>query len=225
MQTNEQILRFLRALSANNHREWFQAHKAEYDALRLAFIDEMQQLIHRIALFDPEVVGLEAKNCLYRIYRDIRFSPDKTPYKNHFAAYIALGGRSSLRGGYYFHLEPERCLLSGGVWCPAPALLKQLRRDIYDHMEEFVDILEQPAFKRYFPGLDGESLKRMPVGYPADCPHGDLLRHKDFCVVTQLDEAFFSRPDWLEQTAAIFALLAPFNRFLNYTVDEYLGSV
>ena len=225
MQTNEQILRFLRALSANNHREWFQAHKAEYDALRLAFIDEVQQLIHRIALFDPEVVGLEAKNCLYRIYRDIRFSPDKTPYKNHFAAYIALGGRSSLRGGYYFHLEPERCLLSGGVWCPAPALLKQLRRDIYDHMEEFVDILEQPAFKRYFPGLDGESLKRMPVGYPADCLHGDLLRHKDFCVVTQLDEAFFSRPDWLEQTAAIFALLAPFNRFLNYTVDEYLGSV
>ena len=225
MQTNEQILRFLRALSANNHREWFQAHKAEYDALRLAFIDEVQQLIHRIALFDPEVVGLEAKNCLYRIYRDIRFSPDKTPYKNHFAAYIALGGRSSLRGGYYFHLEPERCLLSGGVWCPAPALLKQLRRDIYDHMEEFVDILEQPAFKRYFPGLDGESLKRMPVGYPADCPHGDLLRHKDFCVVTQLDEAFFSRPDWLEQTAAIFALLAPFNRFLNYTVDEYLGGV
>ena len=225
MQTNEQILRFLRALSANNHREWFQAHKAEYDALRLAFIDEVQQLIHRIALFDPEVVGLEAKNCLYRIYRDIRFSPDKTPYKNHFAAYIALGGRSSLRGRYYFHLEPERCLLSGGVWCPAPALLKQLRRDIYDHMEEFVDILEQPAFKRYFPGLDGESLKRMPVGYPADCPHGDLLRHKDFCVVTQLDEAFFSRPDWLEQTAAIFALLAPFNRFLNYTVDEYLGSV
>ena len=225
MQTNEQILRFLRALSANNHREWFQAHKAEYDALRLAFIDEVQQLIHRIALFDPEVVGLEAKNCLYRIYRDIRFSPDKTPYKNHFAAYIALGGRSSLRGGYYFHLEPERCLLSGGVWCPAPALLKQLRRDIYDHMEEFVDILEQPAFKRYFPGLDGESLKRMPVGYPADCPHGDILRHHDVCVVTQLDEAFFSRPDWLEQTAAIFALLAPFNRFLNYTVDEYLGSV
>lgn len=225
MQTNEQILRFLRALSANNHREWFQAHKEEYDVLRMAFMDEVQQLIHRIALFDSEVAGLEAKNCLYRIYRDIRFSPDKTPYKNHFAAYIALGGKSSLRGGYYFHLEPERCLLSGGVWCPAPNLLKRLRRDIYDHMEEFVEILERPAFKHYFPGLDGESLKRMPVGYPADCPHGDLLRHKDFCVVTQLDEDFFMQPDWLERAAAIFELVAPFNRFLNYTVDDYLGSL
>ena len=145
MHTNEQILSFLRALSANNYREWFQAHKEEYDRLRQAFTDEVQQLINRIALFDPEVAGLEAKNCLYRIYRDIRFSPDKTPYKNHFAAYIALGGRGSLRGGYYLHIEPERCMLSGGVWCPAPPLLKQLRRDIYDHIEEFTEILENPA--------------------------------------------------------------------------------
>ena len=225
MHTNEQILSFLRALSANNYREWFQAHKEEYDRLRQAFTDEVQQLINRIALFDPEVAGLEAKNCLYRIYRDIRFSPNKTPYKNHFAAYIASGGRGSLRGGYYLHIEPERCMLSGGVWCPAPPLLKQLRRDIYDHIEEFTEILENPAFKQHFPGLEGESLKRMPAGYPADCPYGDILRHKDFCVVTQQPEAFFSSPDWLEQTAAIFELLQPFNRFLNYTVDDYLGDV
>ena len=225
MQTNEQILAFLRALSANNHREWFQAHKAEYERLRQAFTDEVQQLINRISLFDAEITGLEAKNCLYRIYRDIRFSPDKTPYKNHFAAYIALGGRGSLRGGYYFHLEPERCLLSGGIWCPAPPLLKQLRRDIYDHIEEFADILENPLFKRYFLGLDGESLKRMPTGYPTDTPYGDILRHKDFCVVTQQPETFFSQPDWMEQTAAIFELLLPLNRFLNYTVDEYLGRI
>ena len=225
MHTNEQILSFLRALSANNYREWFQAHKEEYDRLRQAFTDEVQQLINRIALFDPEVAGLEAKNCLYRIYRDIRCCPDKTPYKNHFAAYIAVGGRGRLRGGYYLHIEPERCMLSGGVWCPAPPLLKQLRRDIYDHIEEFTEILENPAFKQHFPGLEGESLKRMPAGYPADCPHGDILRHKDFCVVTQQPEAFFSSPDWLEQTAAIFELLQPFNRFLNYTVDDYLGDV
>ena len=225
MHTNEQILSFLRALSANNYREWFQAHKEEYDRLRQAFTDEVQQLINRIALFDPEVAGLEAKNCLYRIYRDIRFSPDKTPYKNHFAAYIAMGGRGSLRGGYYLHIEPERCMLSGGVWCPAPPLLKQLRRDIYDHIEEFTEILENPAFKQHFPGLEGESLKRMPAGDPPACPCGDIWRHKDLCVVTQQPEAFFSRPDWLGQTAAIFELLQPFNRFLNYTVDDYLGDV
>ena len=133
--------------------------------------------------------------------------------------------RGSLRGGYYFHLEPERCLLSGSIWCPAPPLLKQLRRDIYDHIEEFADILENPLFKRYFPGLDGESLKRMPTGYPTDTPYGDILRHKDFCVVTQQPETFFSQPDWMEHTAAIFELLLPLNRFLNYTVDEYLGRI
>ena len=111
MHTNEQILSFLKALSANNHREWFQAHKAEYDQLRQAFTDEVQQLIHRVSLFYSDITGLGAKNCLYRIYRDIRFSPDKTPYKNHFAAYIALGGRGSLRGGYYLHLEHENCMI------------------------------------------------------------------------------------------------------------------
>ena len=122
---NAEIIQFLTELRQNNNREWFQANKSRYDFLRKVFIDEVQQLIDRIALFDPEIAGLEAKDCLFRIYRDIRFSPDKTPYKIHFAAYMAsCGGRGSERAGYYIHLEPGGCLLSGGVWCPPPALLK-----------------------------------------------------------------------------------------------------
>ena len=103
---NEQIIEFLTELRSHNNREWFQDNKNRYDALRKVFIDEVQDLIGRISLFDPEVAGLEAKDCLFRIYRDIRFSPDKTPYKCHFAAYISQGGRASERGGYYIHLEP-----------------------------------------------------------------------------------------------------------------------
>ena len=104
---NAEIMQFLTELKQNNNREWFQANKNRYDSLRKGFIDEVQQLIDRIALFDPEIAGLEAKDCLFRIYRDIRFSPDKTPYKIHFAAYMAsCGGRGSERGGYYIHLEP-----------------------------------------------------------------------------------------------------------------------
>ena len=137
---NAEIIQFLTELRQNNNREWFQANKSRYDSLRKGFIDEVQQLIDRIALFDPEIAGLEAKDCLFRIYRDIRFSPDKTPYKIHFAAYMAsCGGRGSERAGYYIHLEPGGCLLSGGVWCPPPALLKALRKDIYENIEDYFD--------------------------------------------------------------------------------------
>ena len=219
---NERILAFLRELRTHNNREWFQANKERFDRLRLGFIDETQELINRIALFDPDIAGVEAKNCLFRIYRDIRFSPDKTPYKCHFSAYISRGGRASERAGYYIHLEPDGCLLSGGVWCPPPALLKKLRRDIYDRMDEFVDILEEPAFRQVYPELEGETLRRMPAGYPTDTPHGDILKHKDFCVVSRKPDTYFLAKDWAQKTADDFRLLLPFNRFLNETVDDFL---
>ena len=222
---NTEILQFLEELKQNNNRAWFQDNKERYDALRQGFIDEVQELIGRISLFDPEVAGLEAKDCLFRIYRDIRFSPDKTPYKIHFAAYIAQGGRSSERSGYYIHLEPGNCMLSGGVWCPPPALLKKLRQDIYDHIEEFAAILEDSVFKTTFPVLEGEMLKRMPAGYPADSPYDYILKHKDFSVVAVKPDSFFCKKGWIEQAVDCYKLLLPFNRFLNYTVDDYQGRI
>ena len=217
---NEEILTFLRQLAANNNRDWFQANKERYDRLRLAFIDEVQQLIERLAVVDPTVAGVEAKDCLYRIYRDIRFSPDKTPYKIHFAAYIAPGGRSSERGGYYLHLQPDECMLSGGIWCPPMPLLKRLRRDIYDNIDEFRAILDNPAFRQVYGGLEGETLKRMPQGYPMDSPHADIMRHKDFVVAAHKEDGFFCQPDWLDRTAEELALIHPLNEFLNYTFEE-----
>lgn len=222
---NEEIFQFLRELRQNNNRPWFQENKGRYDVLRAAFIDEVQQLIQKIAVFEPEIAGLEAKDCIYRIYRDTRFSPDKTPYKNHFSAYIVRGGRGSWRSGYYFHLEPDNSMLSGGVWCPDPKLLKKLRQDIYENIDEFTGILENPEFKAVYPGLIGDTLKRMPVGFPADSPYGDILKHKDFCVYCQRPDRFYFETDWMNQAADIFKLLKPFNDFLNYTVDEYLGNV
>lgn len=222
---NAEIIEFLEGLRSHNNREWFQDNKDRYDLLRQGFIDEVQELIRRISLFDPEVTGVEAKDCLFRIYRDIRFSPDKTPYKIHFAAYIAQGGRASERGGYYIHLEPGNCLLSGGVWCPPPPLLKKLRQDIYDHIDEFTAILEEPAFKQTFPVLEGDMLKRMPAGYPSDSPYDYILKHKDFSVVSYRPDSFFSEPDWMDKAVECYKMLLPFNRFLNYTVDEFQGRV
>jgi uncharacterized protein (TIGR02453 family) len=222
----DRILEFLKELKQNNNREWFQQNKERYDALKKGHIEIVRQLIDRIALFDPEIAGLEAKDCMFRIYRDIRFSPNKLPYKTHFGAYMAAqGGRNSERSGYYLHLEPGNCFISGGLWMPQPRLLKMVRQDIYDHIDEFVSILEDPSFKALYPGLEGETLKRMPAGFPQDFKYGEIIRHKDFCVSTGKPDHFFSEADWTGQAAACFGKLLPFTRFLNYTVDEYLGRV
>jgi uncharacterized protein (TIGR02453 family) len=220
------LFNFLRELRDHNNREWFQQNKKRYDALYKQFVMQVQELIHHIAGFDPEIANLEAKSCVYRIYRDIRFSSDKTPYKTHFGAYMTgYGGRTSPYAGYYIHLEPDTPLLSGGVWCPPPPLLKKLRQDIYDNMDEFLAIIEEESFKKTFPGLEGEMLKRMPIGFPADDPSGYILKHKDFIVASVQTESFFCADDWMERSVEIFRKLQPFNFFLNYTVSEFFGKV
>ncbi len=216
----KEIIDFLIRLRENNNREWFQEHKPEYDKLRTVFIRYLEDLLQQLAIFDDDMKGLEAKDCLYRIYRDIRFSSDKTPYKTYFSAYMAKGGRKSLRAGYYLHIEPGNCLLSGGVWCPEPKLLKSLRQAVYDNVDEFLGIVEDARFKRVYPGFEGETLKIVPRPFPKDFEYPDLLKRKDYVVIGRKPETFFFKPDWMKKAAADFQVLKPFNDFLNYTVDE-----
>jgi uncharacterized protein (TIGR02453 family) len=223
---NATLFTFLRELRENNNRDWFQRNKKQYDALSKQFVGDVQQLIDRIATFDPEIADLDAKSCVYRIYRDLRFSLDKTPYKTHFGAYMTgYGGRTSPYAGYYVHLEPDNALLSGGVWCPPPPLLKKLRQDIYDNMDEFLGIIENKDFKKVYPELEGELLKRMPAGFPTDCPYDYILKHKDFVVSSMKPESFFCADDWMDRVVDDFRKLQSFNRFLNYTAGEYFGKV
>ena len=219
--TNTALFQFLRELRENNNREWFQRNKERYETLYRQSSLRLQVLIGRISEFDPDVSGLDAKQCVFRIYRDIRFSPDKTPYKTYFGAYIApRGGRKSEYAGYYLHLEPDNAFLSGGIWRPPSPLLKKLRQDIYDSVEEFLEITEETEFKRVFPTLEGEMLKRVPTGFPSDCACEHILRHKDFIVSSVKPDVFFCTEDWIDRTVEDFKKLLPFNRFLNYTVDE-----
>lgn len=164
------IFAFLRELKSNNNREWFAAHKESYLQLKSGFEALTDELIARISLWDEEVKGLKAKDCVYRIYRDVRFSPDKSPYKTHFGAYICgFRGRNSGRCGYYLHLEPGSSLLAGGCHCPEPTLLKRLRQDIYDNIEEFTGIIREPGFAAEFPEIDPEGkLKKVPLPFPPD---------------------------------------------------------
>ncbi|MCM1030417.1 MAG: DUF2461 domain-containing protein [Oscillibacter sp.] len=217
----KEIFDFLRRLRENNEREWFNEHKAEFLELKAEFELWVGQLIEKIAEFDEEIRGLAVKDCIYRIYRDTRFSPDKTPYKTHMAAYIcAPRGRNSNRAGYYVHLEPDNSLIGGGLYCPEPALLKRVRRDIYENIEEFTGILRNKAFAKEFKELDPEGmLKKVPAPFPADFSEGDLLKHKHYDVLSRKPDTFFEGQDVFRKIVDVCKVLQPFNRFLNYTVD------
>ncbi len=216
------IFAFLRELKSNNNREWFAAHKESYLQLKSGFEALTDELIAHISLWDEEVKGLKAKDCVCRIYRDVRFSPDKSPYKTHFGAYICgFRGRNSGRCGYYLHLEPGSSLLAGGCHCPEPTLLKRLRQDIYDNIEEFTGIIREPGFAAEFPEIDPEGkLKKVPLPFPPDFSEADLLKYKHYDVASIKPDSWFEDGDALEKTDRVFRKLYKFNRFLNYTIDN-----
>ncbi|MDR2791777.1 MAG: DUF2461 domain-containing protein [Tannerellaceae bacterium] len=217
------LLRFLEELREHNDREWFQSNRWRYEPLRDWFIGTVEDMIARLSAVDERLAGLSAKNCLYRINRDLRFSADKTLYKTHFGAYMAQGGKCSPYAGYYLHIEPGSCILAGGVWQPEPKLLKALRKDLSEWGEEFAAIVEEPTFKRYFPAIDGDRLKCAPAGYHKDHPNIHYLCYKSFCVTHSLPDAFFLKADWVDEAVKIFSKLLPFNTFLNATVDDFFS--
>lgn len=214
------LIEFLEELRRNNNREWFQAHKGQYDALRAQFVADVEQLISRLATYDEELRGLRVEDCIYRIYRDIRFSPDKTPYKTYFSAYMARGGKKSPRAGYYLHIEPGNVALAGGIWCPETRLIKALRQAIYDNFDEWQSIVEAPSFAQNYPTFVGETLKTVPREFPKEGDHVPWVKRKDYTTWGLQPDSFIGQPDWVEQAAQKLLLLKPMNDFLNYTVDE-----
>jgi len=218
----ENILRFLSELTKNNNREWFAENKAWYEQVRLEFEQISKNLILEISKFDEEIKHVEVKDCVFRIYRDTRFSHDKTPYKTHFGVYIATaGGRKSQRGGYYLHLDPAGCFVAVGVWCPQPDVLKALRQSVYDNIEELNEIRQSPEFSQYFNSFfEEDKLKTVPRGFPKDFPDAELLKLKHYLVEYKLDKGLLEKPDLLSILGGILKCAYPLNQFLNYTVDE-----
>ncbi len=214
------VLQFIRDLIRNNDRAWFQENKPRYDAVRKQHEVFVKELIQALGMFDAEMLGLEVRDTVFRIYRDTRFSQDKTPYKNHIGAYMAKGGRKSPRAGYYLHLEPDNCFLAGGIWCPEPALLKALREDVFNNVDEFKAILNEPMFKEHFVLSQDEVLKNVPRGYPKDAPNSEWVKYKSYTAIGKLSESFFEGSDVLARTVERLSLLTPLNHFLNATVDE-----
>lgn len=214
------IFTFLDGIAANNNRTWFAEHRSEYEAARQHFIAEVQTLIDLMAHDDPTIAHVDARDCMYRIYRDTRFSTNKTPYKTHMGAYITPQGRHSDRAGYYFHLGHEDNVACAGLWCPEPRILKKVRKAIIDNVEEFRSITETPDIMRLCPDWWGEKLKTVPQGYDRNHPDIDLLRLKEYNKVIELPRSFFSNDGWQKEVAQYFAMLRPLNEFLNYSIDE-----
>lgn len=213
---------FLRELSANNNREWFATRKAEFEELRSLWLADLQRLIDLMGEWDPSLRRYSAKECAYRIYRDTRFSPDKTPYKTYVSALISPYGRHADRACYYLHLDPrpEEGGLYGGLWHPEPAVLKKVRTAIVDNDDEWEAAVTSPGMKKYFPGWTGDRLKTAPKGWPKDHPMIEVLRLKDIGKWNPCDEEFFSRDSWPEEAAERLRMLKPMIDFINYSIEE-----
>lgn len=215
------IFQFIKEISANNNREWFNEHKEDYKRAQSEFEKLLTAVIQRISLFDESIRGIEAKDCTYRIYRDTRFSQDKTPYKTHFGGYINAKGKKSEHCGYYIHLEIGNCMLAGGSICPSPPILKALRQSIYDNIEEFRGIVEDPEFKKYFPKVGEAHLKTAPKGFPKDFEYIDYLKCKEYTVSHYVPDSFFTSPDFLDKSEDVFRQMKRFADFTNYTIDDF----
>lgn len=218
----KQTLDFLRQLKKNNNRDWFNEHKAAYLEAHDNFKSEVGHLLTEIQQFDARVIGTEVKDSVFRIYRDIRFSKDKTPYKTYFGAGLGPGGRKAVLGEYYLHVEPGNTVLAGGMWAPDSTKIKRIRQEIDYNFDEFVTILQAEKFKQYFGDLSSwrEKLKRPPKGYAADNPAIEYLKHKHFVAVHTFKDADVLGKDFAKQVIEVAKAMVPLNQFLDRAVEE-----
>ena len=212
---------FLKELKVNNYKEWFDENRTRYKTLRNDFEQFIHAVIGEISLFDRESAQTTAKASIFRINRDIRFSNDKMPYKTNFGAFMAKGGRKGIHAGYYIHVEPGECFLAGGIYMPSGPMLKSIREEIYENIEEFKAILAEPSFQKHFGGnLWEEKLKTAPKGFPKDFPDIEYLKYKHYTVAKYEPDAIYWKPTFIQEVREVFKAMKPFNAFLNRAVEE-----
>lgn len=212
----EKTLAFLKKLKTNNNKEWFDKNKEVYLAAKDEFESAISNIIKGVTKFDKKISPeLKAKDCTFRIYKDVRFSKDKSPYKTNFGASINPGGKKSLIAGYYLHIEPGAAFLAGGVYQPEPDLLNGIRQEIDYNPDSLVKILKSASFKKYFKGLDeADKLKTAPKGFEKDHPHIELLKNKHFVVSYPISDKELSGKDFQNTVLSGFKAMQPFLEYL-----------
>ena len=215
MKNFTKILAFLEQLSRNNNREWFNDNKTEFEEARDVFVEFLAYLIGQIELFDKNIIGVDPKKAMYRIYRDTRFSKDKTPYKTHFGGYICEFGRTSGNPGYYVHIEPEgNSIIGGGLYHPMPDVLAKVRQEIDYNGDKLMKIMNKDSFKKRFDIYNEDKLVRPPKGYDETNPHIEWLKMKSFLLMESFADKVVLGKDYVEKVVSGFKEMAPFNAFL-----------
>lgn len=215
-------LSFLNSLKQNNNRDWFHANKTIYNEAKEEFEALTEILIYETSKFDPDIRGLHPKDCIFRIFRDIRFSTDKTPYKTNFGTYLVRNGRKSGYAGYYLHIDPASSFIAGGIYMPPSNILRSVRTEIYEHVEEFKSIISEAESKMDFNELHGDKLKTAPKGFPKDFPDIDLLKYKSYGLSREITDKQIKDDTLIGEVTESFRSLTPLIHFLNNGVENAL---
>lgn len=211
-------LKFLKGLKKNNNKPWFDSHRSDYESAKADFVNFIQAVIDKHGKKDKTIASLKAKDSIFRINRDVRFSKDKSPYKTNFGASINQGGKKSMLAGYYFHCEPGEAFVGGGIWQPMPPELKKVRQEVDYNLDEFKKIIGSKKFKSVYKELykgNDVSLVRLPKGYEENNPAAEFLKLKSYLAMTTLSEKDLTSKDLLKKTLLAFEALQPMIEFLN----------
>lgn len=217
-------LQFLTKLKKNNSREWFNAHRADYDTAKENFTELVNEILSQAGKFDQDIAVLTYKDCIFRINRDVRFSKNKDPYKTNMAAYFVKGGKKSWLAGYYFHCEPGgKSFIGGGLYGGEPDQIKKVRQEIDYNWEDFKAILNNKTFKKTFGDLsrqEGMSLVREPKGYDKDNPAIDYIKLKNFIISVPVSDEELTTPQLAKKILTCFATMQPLLHFLNRAMED-----
>jgi uncharacterized protein (TIGR02453 family) len=215
-------IKFLKDLKKNNSKEWFDKNRKVYEAAKEDFASLVNNVIQQFGKKDASIATLTAKDCMFRINRDVRFSKDKSPYKTNMGASFSKGGKKAIVSGYYFHCEPGRAFVGGGLWMPDADVVKKVRQEIDYCFEEFSKIIKNKKFVAQYKGLeisDETSLTREPKGYEKDNPAIQYIKLKSWLAMTSLTDADLTDKNLTKKIVAAFEALQPFIEFLNRGIE------
>lgn len=214
------VFRFLSSLKKNNNKEWFDAHRKEWDEIRKAFGVFTEALILDISEFDSGISGLQSKDCTFRINRDVRFSKDKSPYKSNMGAWMAPGGKKSDKAGYYLHIEPGHCFIAGGIYMPAPEILRAVRQEIDYNAERFLTLIRDKKYKAAFGDITGEALTRVPQGFSPAPEVEKYIKLKSLVSTRSFSDAEVTNAAFPKEISKLYKLVKPLNDFINEAIGD-----
>jgi len=215
----DQILKFLKDIAKNNNREWFEKNKSKYLDAKESFENFLELLHNELIKFDEKLAGLNPRKLGFRIYRDVRFSKDKRPYKVNMGAGFSPGGKMVQEPGYYMHIEPGKSFVAAGIYMPDSANLAKIRQEIDYNSKAFLKILNDKKFKKYFSGLDDfDRVKTAPKGYPKGHPQIELLKNKSFIVSHNFSDTQVKDKKFAKQVSEVCKAVKPLNDFLREAI-------